>query len=80
MADDNRTSSSSGVDFTNVRILDGSGDYPFTGDVTVQGNRIRSVTRSSSRINGAGAGGQTVIDGTGSQSPSATASTAARSG
>ncbi len=25
--------------FTNVRVLDGSGEYPFTGEVVVQGNR-----------------------------------------
>lgn len=65
MADDNGMNGSGGVVFTNVRILDGSGEYPFTGEVTVQGNRIRSVTRGSSRIGGAGAGGQTVIDGMG---------------
>jgi imidazolonepropionase-like amidohydrolase len=65
MADDNGINGSSGVVFTNVRILDGSGEYPFTGEVVVQGNRIRSVTRSSARIGGAGAGGQTVIDGMG---------------
>ncbi|HEY1940877.1 MAG TPA: amidohydrolase family protein [Roseiarcus sp.] len=65
MADDNGMNGSSGVVFTNVRILDGSGEYPFTGEVVVQGNRIRSVTRGSSRIGGAGAGGQTVIDGMG---------------
>jgi imidazolonepropionase-like amidohydrolase len=65
MADENGMNSSGGVVFTNVRILDGSGDYPFTGEVTVQGNRIRSVTRGSSRVGGAGAGGQTVIDGMG---------------
>ncbi len=65
MADDNGMNGSSGVVFTNVRILDGSGEYPFTGEVAVQGNRIRAVTRGSSRIGGAGAGGQTVIDGNG---------------
>src|SRR6516165_5408410 len=65
MADDNGINGSGGVVFTNVRILDGSGEYPFTGEVVVQGNRIKSVTRGSSRIGGAGSGGQTVIDGTG---------------
>jgi imidazolonepropionase-like amidohydrolase len=65
MADDNGMNGSGGVVFTNVRILDGSGENPFTGEVTVQGNRVRSVTRGSSRIGGAGAGGQTVIDGMG---------------
>ena len=32
--------------FTNVRIFDGGGDAPFTGDVLVQGNRIARVTRT----------------------------------
>jgi len=63
MADDNGVNGN--VVFTNVRVLDGSGDYPFTGEVVVQGNRIRSVTRGSSRIASAGSGGQTVIDGMG---------------
>jgi N-acyl-D-aspartate/D-glutamate deacylase len=31
--------------FTNVRILDGSGQQPFTGEVLVQGNRIQRVGR-----------------------------------
>jgi imidazolonepropionase-like amidohydrolase len=54
------------VIFTNVRILDGTGEYPYTGDVTVQGNRIKSVSKGSSRMNGgASVGGQTVIDGMG---------------
>ena len=39
--------------FTNVRILDGTGDYPYTGEVLVQGNRIKQVTKGSSRF-GAG--------------------------
>jgi imidazolonepropionase-like amidohydrolase len=48
--------------FTNVRILDGSGDYPYPGEVLVQGNRIKSVSRSRS---GMPQGGVTVIDGAG---------------
>ena len=32
--------------FTNVRIFDGGGDTPFTGEVLVQGNRISRVTRT----------------------------------
>ena len=56
-----------GVVFTNVRILDGSGDYPYAGEVVVQGNRIRQVTKGASRLStGAGSGPQTVIDGMGS--------------
>src|SRR3984957_19546319 len=66
MADD-RFGGSNGVVFTNVRIIDGSGENPYTGEVAVQGNRIRQVTRGSSRLTpGLGAGGgQTVIDGMG---------------
>ncbi len=37
--------------FTNVRILDGTGEAPYGGEVTVSGNRIQSIRRS------AGAGG-----------------------
>ena len=34
--------------FTNVRILDGSGENnPYSGSVLVQGNRIRQVGRST---------------------------------
>src|ERR1700691_4839149 len=66
MADGYSGTNGSGVIFTNVRILDGTGEYPYTGEVTVQGNRIRQVTKGSSRMNGgAGLGGQTVIDGMG---------------
>jgi len=35
------------VMFTNVRIFDGSGSQPYTGDVLVQGNRISRVTRGA---------------------------------
>ena len=53
--------------FTNVRVLDGTGEYPYTGEVLVQGNRIRTVTRGSSRFapSGATPGGAPVIDGMG---------------
>ncbi|HVJ44478.1 MAG TPA: hypothetical protein VM639_23460, partial [Dongiaceae bacterium] len=50
--------------FTNVRILDGSGDYPYTGEVLVQGNRIRQITKGGSRFS-SGSGGTTTIDGMG---------------
>ena len=33
--------------FTNVRILDGTGEQPFTGEVLVQGNRILRVGRGA---------------------------------
>jgi imidazolonepropionase-like amidohydrolase len=48
--------------FTNVRIFDGSGDYPFLGEVLVQGNRIKRVARAQRAIPPQGA---TVIDGAG---------------
>ncbi len=51
--------------FTNVRILDATGEYPYTGEVLVQGNRIKQVTRGSSRFGTAGATGVTTIDGAG---------------
>ncbi|MDQ0470365.1 metal-dependent hydrolase family protein [Labrys wisconsinensis] len=57
---------SESVLFTNVRVLDGTGDYPFTGEVLVQGNRIKQVTKGGSRFGaGNGGGGATVIDGMG---------------
>jgi len=48
--------------FTNVRILDGTGSMPYAGSVLVQGNRIRTVGRSSAALAPQGA---TVIDGAG---------------
>ena len=36
--------------FTNVRILDATGEYPYTGEVLVQGNRIKQITRGGSRF------------------------------
>ncbi len=35
--------------FSNVRILDGTGEKPYSGEVTVSGNRIKSITRSGCR-------------------------------
>ena len=32
--------------FTNVRIFDGGGEAPFTGEVLVQGNRIARVVKT----------------------------------
>ena len=37
------------IHFTNVRILDATGEYSYTGEVVVQGNRIKQITRGSSR-------------------------------
>lgn len=34
------------ITFSNVRILDATGEAPYTGDVTVSGNRIKSINRS----------------------------------
>jgi len=34
------------ITFTNVRILDATGEQPFSGEVVVEGNRIKRVTRS----------------------------------
>jgi imidazolonepropionase-like amidohydrolase len=48
--------------FTNVRVLDGSGQQPFTGEVLVQGNRIQRVGRGLRTLPTAGV---TVIDGAG---------------
>jgi imidazolonepropionase-like amidohydrolase len=48
--------------FTNVRVLNGSGDNPFMGEVALRGNRIVAVGRGQ-RVSYAGGG--TVIDGGG---------------
>ncbi len=48
--------------FTNVRIFDGSGAGLYAGEVLVQGNRIRRVTRGARTLPVAGV---TVIDGGG---------------
>jgi imidazolonepropionase-like amidohydrolase len=48
--------------FTNVRIFDGSGEMPFTGEVLVEGNRIKSVARGTRALAPAGS---LVIDGAG---------------
>ncbi len=52
--------------FTNVRILDATGEPPFSGEVLIQGNRIKQITRGSSRFSQPmTSGGATVIDGMG---------------
>ncbi len=48
--------------FTNVRVIDGSGEYPFLGEVLVQGNRIKRVARGTRTMP---INGLTVIDGAG---------------
>lgn len=50
------------VVFTNVRILDGSGEMPWQGEVHVRGNRIARIARGSRAIP---ANGLTVVDGAG---------------
>ena len=66
------------IHFANVRILDATGESPYTGEVLIQGNRIKQVTRGSSRL-GVGStspihGGATVIDGMGATLAGPTAS------
>jgi imidazolonepropionase-like amidohydrolase len=48
--------------FTNVRIIDGTGAQPHTGEALVQGNRILRVARGTRSLP---ANGVTVIDGAG---------------
>ncbi|MCE2492003.1 MAG: amidohydrolase family protein [Alphaproteobacteria bacterium] len=48
--------------FSNVRILDGSGEQPYEGAVLIQGNRIKRVERDSETT---GDGSMAVIDGAG---------------
>ena len=50
---------------TNARIFDGSGAQPCTGEVLVQGNRIRQVRRSSTGGASSGQGALQVIDAAG---------------
>jgi len=50
--------------FSNVRILDGTGEPPYSGEVTVAGNRIKAVNRASGGF-GWGANGGQRIDGRG---------------
>jgi hypothetical protein len=35
--------------FTNVRILDATGEYPYTGEALIQGNRIKHASGSLRR-------------------------------
>jgi len=48
--------------FTNARILDGTGQNPYSGSVLVQGNRIKQISRGTAPISASNA---TVIDGAG---------------
>jgi imidazolonepropionase-like amidohydrolase len=51
--------------FANVRILDGTGEPPFSGDVTIQGNRIKTIARADRGSSWVSGGGQQRIDGRG---------------
>ena len=55
----------SDVMFTNVRIFDGGGEAPFSGDVLVQGNRISRVVKTGYGARSAPVAGAQVIDGAG---------------
>ncbi len=52
------------ITFSNVRILDATGEQPYLGEVAVQGNRIKSVSRAGSSM-AWGAPGSRRIDGHG---------------
>ena len=51
--------------FTNVRVFDGGGEAPFTGDVLVQGKHISRVVKTSYGARSAPVMGAQVIDGAG---------------
>ncbi|MEO6364300.1 MAG: amidohydrolase family protein, partial [Caldimonas sp.] len=51
--------------FTNVRIFDGDGDAPFTGELLVQGNRVSRVSRTGYGVRPTPVLGAQVIDGAG---------------
>jgi imidazolonepropionase-like amidohydrolase len=50
---------------TNVRIFDGGGEAPFTGDLLVQGNRIARVVRTGYGVRTMPVAGAQVVDGAG---------------
>jgi imidazolonepropionase-like amidohydrolase len=52
------------ITFTNVRILDATGEAPYAGEVTVEGNRIKRVTRQGGGYSWGMTGGRR-IDGRG---------------
>jgi imidazolonepropionase-like amidohydrolase len=51
--------------FTNVRIFDGGGEQPFSGDVLVSGNKITRVVKTAFGQRTPPIAGATVIDGNG---------------
>jgi imidazolonepropionase-like amidohydrolase len=48
--------------FSNVRILDATGEAPYSGDVTVAGNRIKSINRSGTGFHSFNTNGARRID------------------
>src|SRR3546814_15330644 len=52
------------ITFTNVRILDATGEAPYAGEVTVEGNRIKRVERQGGGYSWGMTGGRR-IDGRG---------------
>ena len=58
-------SSAHQIIFTNVRILDASGEPPYPGEVVVQGNRIQEVRRSNGAYSWSSTGNGQRIDGGG---------------
>jgi len=56
---------SNDITFGNVRVLDATGQPPFNGDVTVSGNRIKSIDRAGGGHRWNAGGGGTYIDGRG---------------
>ncbi len=61
----NGTQNHQDIVFSNVRILDASGEPPYNGEVTVSGNRIKSVNRTDSNRYSWGNGNGMRIDGRG---------------
>ena len=51
--------------FTNVRVFDGGGESPFTGEVLVQGNKISRVSKTGYGVRMPPVVGAQVIDGAG---------------
>ena len=60
--DGNRTTShrESEIIFSNVRVLDATGEPPYSADVTVEGQRIKSINRSGNRYSWNSSGGQRI--------------------
>lgn len=61
----NGSNGSSDITFSNVRILDGTGEAPYSGEVTVSGNRIKSINRSGMGSSWGGVSSSQRIDGRG---------------